>query len=216
MKQESINFGYDAASYANYSSSSSTSTVTQPLPGQPPLPPMPPPPSGVPPPPHVFGPVPSQVAPIQTWTHPHNPWQWITPPQTTPTLASPATREITNSFQRDMPLRGILKPPRRERFIHNRNNIYTQRNNFHRKNRRMVHFGPGSQGQFDQATYLQCLGLEWDRNSYTTTTNDAIMNHMTVPLPNHPIPSIPSEIVSSRHNEETEDKGVKIVLVNNT
>lgn len=92
--------------------------------------------------------------------------------------------------------------------------MYAQRNNFHRKNRRVVRFGPGSQGQFDQAAYLHCLGLDWERNNYTTTANDAIINHMTVPLPNHPIPTIPPGIVSSRHGEETEDQDVKIVLVN--
>lgn len=215
VKQESINFGYDASSYANYSSSSSSpSTVAQPLPGQPPLPPMPPPPSGVPPPPHVFGPVPSQVTPIQAWAHPHAPWQWITP-QTSP-LPPPTPREITNTFQREMPLRGNYA--RRERFSHNRSNMYVQRNNFHRKNRRLARFGQ-SQGQFDQAAYFGAtaltgsLGLEWQRNNYTATTNDAIINHMTVPLPNHPIPPIPSGIVPSRHSEETEDRDMKTVLV---
>ena len=213
VKQESINFGYDASSYANYSSSSSSpSTVAQPLPGQPPLPPMPPPPSGVPPPPHVFGPVPSQVAPIQAWAHPHAPWQWITS-QTSP-LPPPTPREITNTFQREMPLRGNYV--RRERFSHsNRSNMYVQRNNFQRKNRRLARFGQ-SQGQFDQAAYFAgatltgSLGLaEWQRNNYTATANDAIINHMTVPLPNHPIPPIPPGIVTSRHSEETEDRDVK-------
>ncbi|KAM0731912.1 Protein painting of fourth [Formica fusca] len=208
VKQESINFGYDASSYANYTSSSS-SPSTQPLPGQPPLPPMPPPPSGVPPPPHVFGPVPSQVAPIQAWAHPHAPWQWITP-QTSP-LPPPTPREITNTFQREMPLRGNYV--RRERFTHNRSNMYVQRNNFHRKNRRLARFGQ-SQGQFDQAAYFGAtltgsLGLEWQRNNYTATANDAIINHITVPLPNHPIPPIPPGIVTNRHSEETEDRDVK-------
>ncbi|XP_072753569.1 uncharacterized protein Pof isoform X3 [Anoplolepis gracilipes] len=207
VKQESINFGYDASSYANYSSSSSTpSTVAQPLPGQPPLPPMPPPSSGVPAPSHIFGPVHSQVAPIQAWTHPHAPWQWITPQ----TPLQPTAREIANTFQREMPLRGNYV--RRERFNHNRQ-VYNQRNNF-RKTRRLARYGQ-SPGQFDQAAYFGAtltgsLGLEWQRNNYTATGNDTIINHMTVPIPNHPIPPIPPGIVTSRHSEETEDRDVKI------
>ncbi|XP_076171095.1 RNA binding domain-containing protein painting of fourth isoform X2 [Ptiloglossa arizonensis] len=107
VKQECVSFGYEG-SYPTYTtSSSSPSTVTQPLPGQPPLPPMPPPTSGVPPPPHIFGPVPSQVTPIQAWTHPSAPWQWITP-QTSPLPPPPPRDMTTNSFQREMPLRGIL------------------------------------------------------------------------------------------------------------
>lgn len=175
---------------------------------------MPPPPSGVPPPPHVFGPVPSQVTPtLQAWAHPH-PWQWITP-QTSP-IPPPTPREITNTFQREMPLRGNYV--RRERFNHNRSNMYVQRNNFHRKTRRLARFGQ-SQGQFDQAAYFanatltSSLGLEWQRNNYTATANDAIINHMTVPLPNHPIPPIPPGIVTNRHSEETEDRDVKTVLI---
>lgn len=174
----------------------------------------PPPPSGVPPPPHVFGPVPPQVTPIQAWTHPHAPWQWITP-QTSP-LQPPTPREITNTFPREMPLRGNYV--RRERFTHNRNNMYAQRNNFHRKNRRLVRFGQ-SQSQFDQAAYFGTtltsgLGLDWQRNNYTATANDTAVNHMAVPLPNHPIPPIPPGIVSSRHSEETEERDVKTTLVN--
>jgi len=211
FKQDSINFGYDT-SYANYSSSSTPSTIAQPLPGQPPLPP---PPSGVPPPPHVFGPVPSQVTPIQ-WTHTHAPWQWITP-QTSPLPTPPPTpHDIANTIPREIPLRGNYV--RRERFTHTRNNMYIQRNNFHRKNRRVVRFGQ-PQSQFDQAAYFGAtltgnLGLEWRRNNYTAATSDAIINHLTVPLSNHPISSITPGIVNDRHNEETEDQDVKIVLVN--
>lgn len=213
VKQESVTFTYDGT-YTNYSpSTTSSTTVPQPLPGQPPLPPMPPPPSGVPPPPHVFGPMPSQVTPIQTWTHAPTHWQWITP-QAAP-LPPPSPRDITaNSFQREMPLRGNYM--RRERFTHNRNNMYVQRNNFHRKNRRMARFGQ-SQGQFDQAAYFGAaltsgLGLEWQRNSYTTSANDAIMNHMSVPLSNHPITPITQGILTGRHGEETGEQDVKIVL----
>ncbi|XP_076631369.1 RNA binding domain-containing protein painting of fourth [Colletes latitarsis] len=213
VKQECVSFGYEG-SYPTYtSSSSSPSTVTQPLPGQPPLPPMPPPTSGVPPPPHIFGPVPSQVTPIQAWTHPSAPWQWITP-QTSPLPPLPPRDITTNSFQREMPLRGNYI--RRERFSHNRNNIYIQRSNFHRKNRRLARFGQ-SQGQFEQAAYFgatlsNSLGLEWQRNNYTTSTNDTILNHMPVPLPNHGLPPIPPGILTNRHNEETSDQDVKIIL----
>lgn len=207
VKQECVSFAYNG-SYPTYtSSSSSPSTVTQPLPGQPPLPPMPPPTSGVPPPPHVFGPVPSQVTPIQAWTHPPTAWQWITP-QASP-LPPPPPRDMTaNTFQREMPLRGNYM--RRERFNHNRSNVYVQRSNFHRKNRRLARFGQ-TQGQFDQAAYFgatlsNSLGLDWQRNNYTASTNDAIMNHMPVPLPNHPLPPIPPGILTSRHSEETSDR----------
>ncbi|XP_011862812.1 PREDICTED: histone-lysine N-methyltransferase SETD1B-like [Vollenhovia emeryi] len=217
FKHESIGFGYDAASYANYpspsSSSSTPSAIAQPLPGQPPLPPMPPPPSGVPPPPHVFGPVPSQVAPIQ-WTPAHTPWQWIAS-QTSP-LPPPTPHEIANTIaQREIPLRGNYV--RRERF-HSRSNVYAQRNNFHRKNRRVVRFGQ-PQAQFDQAAYFGAtlagnLGLEWRRGNYPVATSDAIINHMTVPVPNHPpVPSIPPGIASGRHVEEAEDQDVKIEKV---
>ena len=213
IKQECINFGYEG-SYPTYtSSSSSPSTVTQPLPGQPPLPPMPPPSSGVPPPPHVFGPVPSQVTPIQAWAHPPTAWQWITP-QTSP-LPPPTPRDMTaNTYQREMPLRGNYM--RRERFNHNRSNVYVQRSNFHRKNRRLARFGQ-SQGQFDQAAYFgatlsSSLGLEWQRNNYTAAANDALMNHMPVPLPNHPLPPIPPGMLTNRHGEESSDQDVKIVL----
>ncbi|XP_011052082.1 PREDICTED: protein PFC0760c-like isoform X1 [Acromyrmex echinatior] len=214
FKQESINFGYDVSSYANYSSSSSSSTsstITQALPGQPPLPPMPPSSSGVPPPPHVFGPVPSQMTPIQ-WTHAHTPWQWITP-QTSP-LPTPR-HDIASTIPRDIPLRGNYV--RRERFTHNRNSMYIQRNNFHRKNRRIVQFGQ-PQGQFDQTAYFGAtltgnLGLQWQRNIYNAAANDNIRSHMTVPLSSHSISPIPSGIMSNRHNEETEDQDVKIEKV---
>ncbi|CAK9832400.1 Protein painting of fourth [Anthophora retusa] len=213
IKQECINFGYEGSYPAYTSASSSPSTVTQPLPGQPPLPPMPPPSSGVPPPPHVFGPVPSQVTPLQAWTHPPAPWQWITP-QTSPLPPPPPRDMAASSFQREMPLRGNYM--RRERFTHSKSNIYVQRSNFHRKNRRLARFGQ-SQCQFDQAAYFgatlsNSLGLEWQRNNYTTSTGDTIMNHMPVPLPNHPLPPIPPGILTNRHGEETSDQDVKIVL----
>ncbi|XP_018343346.1 PREDICTED: protein PFC0760c-like isoform X2 [Trachymyrmex septentrionalis] len=214
FKQESINFGYDVSSYANYSSSSSSSTsstITQPLPGQPPLPSMPPPSSGVPPPSHVFGPVPSQMTPIQ-WTHAHTPWQWITPQTSLSTPPTPP-HNITSTIPREIPRRGNYV--RRERFTHNRNSMYIQRNNFHRKNRR-VQFGQ-PQGQFDQAyfgtTLTGNLGLQWQRNIYNAAASDSTRNHMTVPLSSNSISPILSGIVSNRHNEETEDQDVKIEKV---
>ncbi|XP_018404419.1 PREDICTED: glutamic acid-rich protein-like isoform X2 [Cyphomyrmex costatus] len=222
FKQESVNFGYDASSYANYSSSSSSSTtsstITQPLPGQPPLPPMPPltPSSGVPPPSHVFRPVPSQMTPIQ-WTHTRTPWQWITP-QTSP-LPTPSTppHDIASTIPREIPLRGNYV--HRERFTHNRNSMYIQRNNFHRKNRRVIRFGQ-PQSQFDQAVYFgaatltdNLAGLQWQRDIYNAAASDDIRNHMTVPLASHSISPIPPGIVSNRHNEETEDQDVKIEKV---
>lgn len=95
--------------------------------------------------------------------------------------------------------------------------MYVQRNNFHRKNRRVVRFGQ-PQGQFDQTAYFGAtlagnLGLEWRRNNYPATTSDAIINHMAVPLPNHSIPPIPPGIMSNRHTEDVEDQDVKIVLL---
>ncbi|KAG5321981.1 POF protein, partial [Acromyrmex heyeri] len=207
VKQE--NFGYNAPSYANYSSSSSSSSIcsstnAQPLPGQPPLPPMPPPSSRIPPPSHVFESVPSQVTPIQAWIHPT--WQWIASQTSMP---PPTPREVTNTIQREMPLRGNYV--RHERFAHNRSNMYVHRNNFHRK-KRPVRFGL-SQGQFDQNTYL---GLQWQRNVYTAAANDDIRNHMTVPLSSHSISPIPSGIINNmtRHDEEMEDQDEKIVKKN--
>ncbi|EGI70639.1 Protein painting of fourth [Acromyrmex echinatior] len=206
VKQE--NFGYNAPSYANYSSSSSSSSISstnaQSLPGQPPLPPMPPPSSRIPPPSHVFESVPSQVTPIQAWIHPT--WQWIASQTSMP---PPTPREVTNTIQREMPLRGNYV--RHERFAHNRSNMYVHRNNFHRK-KRPVRFGL-SQGQFDQNTYL---GLQWQRNVYTAAANDDIRNHMTVPLSSHSISPIPSGIINNmtRHDEEMEDQDEKIVKKN--
>ncbi|XP_076384740.1 RNA binding domain-containing protein painting of fourth isoform X1 [Megalopta genalis] len=213
VKQECVTFGYDGTYTAYTTSSSSPSTVTQPLPGQPPLPPMPPPSGGVPPPPHVFGPVPSQVTPIPAWTHPPAPWQWISPQ--TSHLPPPPPRDIVaNTFQREMPLRGNYM--RRERFNNNRNNPYVQRNNYHRKNRRLARFGQ-SQGQFEQAAYFgttlsSSLGLEWQRNNYATTASNAIINH--IPPPNLPLPSIPPGILTNRHGEDTSDQEEVVVKKN--
>lgn len=175
---------------------------------------MPPPTTGIPPPPHIFGPMHSQIAPLQAWAHPSAPWQWITP-QASP-LPPPPPRDMTSTFQREMPLRGNYM--RRERFNHNKSNVYIQRSNFHRKNRRLARFGQ-TQGQFEQATYFgatlsNSLGLEWQRNNYATLTGDTIMNHMPVPLPNHPLPPIPPGILTNRHvAEDPSEQDVKIVLV---
>lgn len=163
---------------------------------------MPPPPSGVPPPPHVFGAVPSQVAPIQSWAQAQTHWQWIAP------HATPLPPREIQHIHREIALRGNYM--RRERFVHNRNNIHLQRNVFHRKNRRLARFNQ-PQGQFDQPAYFGAaltsgLGLEWQRNSYTPAPNDSLINHLPIPLPNHhhhpPINHIPQGIVPGRHVEE--------------
>lgn len=169
---------------------------------------MPPPPSGVPPPPHVYGPVPSQVPPIQTWAQAPTHWQWITP------HTAPLPQREIQHIHREIALRGNYM--RRERFPHNRN-MHIQRNIFHRKNRRLTRFGQ-HQGQFDQAAYFGAtltsgLGLEWQRNNYATSPNDAIMNHMPVPLSNHPITPITQGIISGRHGDEKGEQDVKIVVV---
>ncbi|XP_025602305.1 eukaryotic translation initiation factor 5B-like isoform X2 [Athalia rosae] len=182
---------------------------------------MPPPPGTLPPPPHVFGPVHSQVTPMQPWSHPPPPWQWMTPQ--TPPLPQQSARDLTpNNFQRDMPLRNNYI--RRDRFTHNRNNIYNQRNNFHRKNRRHPRYDP-SHGQFDQTSYFGptvpiAIGLDWQRNSYSANPSvhpaDGLINHISVAIQNHQIPqsSLPPGVSHgsiNRHMEESGDQDIKIV-----
>lgn len=166
---------------------------------------MPPPLNGVPPPPHVFGSVPSQVAPIP-WTHAHT-WQWMTP-QTS--LSPSAPREIVNTFHKKMPLKSNYA--RRDRFTHNRNAMYVQRNNFYRKDKSMARFGKSQdyQSQFYRTAYFSNSLT----SGYTTPANKAVINHMTVCLPTHPVPSSPSAIANNRSSEETEDQDVRIVLPN--
>ncbi|XP_046747629.1 uncharacterized protein LOC124412067 isoform X2 [Diprion similis] len=192
VKQELATFGYDN-NYGSYSvPSPSPAAINQPLPGQPPLPPMPPPPGTLPPPPHVFGPVHSQVTPMQPWSHPPPPWQWMTPQ--TPPLPPQSPRDMTpNNFQRDMPLRSNYV--RRDRFNHNRNNIYNQRSNFHRKNRRNPRYDQ-LQGQFDPASY------------FGPSLPVAIQNHQ---LQQSSLPPGASQISINRHMDESGDQDIKIV-----
>ncbi|XP_046466094.1 FK506-binding protein 5 isoform X3 [Neodiprion pinetum] len=192
VKQELAAFGYDNT-YGSYSvPSPSPAALNQPLPGQPPLPPMPPPPGTLPPPPHVFGPVHSQVTPMQPWSHPPPPWQWMTPQ--TPPLPPQSPRDMTpNNFQRDMPLRSNYV--RRDRFNHNRNNIYNQRSNFHRKNRRSPRYDQ-LQGQFDQASY------------FGPSLPVAIHNHQ---IQQSSLPPGASQISINRHMDESGDQDIKIV-----
>ncbi|XP_012273009.1 RNA polymerase II-associated factor 1 homolog isoform X2 [Orussus abietinus] len=170
---------------------------------------MPPPPGAVPPPPHVFGPVHTQVAPIQTWAHPQS-WQWVTP-QTAPLPPQTSRDIVTSTFQREMPLR--VNYIRRGRFNHNPNSVYVQRNNFHRKNRRLPRFDQ-NQGQFDQAAYFGAaqsagIGLEWQRSNFATPTTEALMNH--VALSNHQIPPLPPGVSGiNRHGKDTRDQEIKI------
>lgn len=222
MKQELVSFSYEN-SYAGYSTPSpSPATINQPLPGQPPLPPMPPPPGTLPPPPHAFGPVHSQVTPMQPWSHPPPPWQWMTPQ--TPPLPPQSPREMTPSnFQREMPLRSNYV--RRDRFNHNRNNIYNQRNNFHRKNRRHPRYDQ-PQGQFDQSAYFGqaitgAVGLDWSRNNYSNSQSihpgDGMMNHISVAIQNHQLSqsltSGASQNSVNRHGDELGEGDIKIVSV---
>lgn len=177
---------------------------------------MPPPPGTLPPPPHVFGPVHSQVTPMQPWSHPPPPWQWMTPQ--TPPLPPQSPRDMTpNNFQRDMPLRSNYV--RRDRFNHNRNNIYNQRNNFHRKNRRHPRFDQ-PQGQFDQSSYFgpslpSTIGLDWQRNSYSTSQSDGLINHISVAIQNHQMTqsALPpgAQNLINRHGDESGDQEIKIV-----
>lgn len=150
VRQEMVSYGYDTSSMS-YSTTTTTPTViNQPLPGQPPLPPMPPPQAAAPPPPSVYGAVPTQVSQIHAWPHPAATWQWITPQVAPIPTQNPAVAAAA-AFQRDireMPMRSSYV--KRERFNHNRNNVYPHRGNFHRKNRRRF---DQSQGQYDQSSY---------------------------------------------------------------
>ncbi|XP_011504632.1 PREDICTED: myb-like protein X [Ceratosolen solmsi marchali] len=206
VKQEAVSYGYDT-SFVNYSTSTSTPTsLNQPLPGQPPLPPMPPPQGAVPPPPSVFGPIPTQVTQIHAWPHAHT-WQWITP-QATP-LPPQTPRDIAAAaFPREMPLRNNYV--KRERFNHNRNNIYQQRGNFHRKNRRL-HRYEQAQNQFDQTSYFgatltNSLGLEWQRS------NEALISHMQLPMQNQ-LPHMTAAVANARRSEESTEQDIKEEVV---
>lgn len=139
-----VSYGYDASSI-NYSTTTTAPTsLNQPLPGQPPLPPMPPPQAAAPPPPSVYGAVPTQVPQIHAWTHPAAGWPWISQQ----VVAPMPTQNHAAAFQREMPIRNTYV--KRERYNHNRNSVYPQRGNFHRKNKRRFE---QSQGKYDQASF---------------------------------------------------------------
>ncbi|OXU25692.1 hypothetical protein TSAR_012611 [Trichomalopsis sarcophagae] len=212
VKQEAVSYGYDT-SYLNYSTTTSTPTTInhqQPLPGQPPLPPMPPPQGSVPPPPSVFGPVPTQVTQIHSWPHAPAAWQWITPQATSLPPQSPrdiAAAAVAYQQQREMPMRNNYV--KRERFNHNRNNVYQQRGNFHRKNRRR--YDQQSQNHFDQASYFgaaltNSLGLDWQRN------NEALMGHMPLSMQNQ-LPHMTAAVAGARRPEESTDQDIKEEVV---
>lgn len=115
-----------------------------------------------------------------------------------------------------MPLKGNYV--RRERFSHNRNNVHAQRNNFQRKNRKPARFEQ-TQVQYDQsAAYFGApltsnLGLEWQGYKNTTTGKDAVIKHMTVPLPAHPISPIPPSIMNNRKRSEQREKSQDVEIV---
>lgn len=155
---------YDPSTYMNYTSA--TPINQQPLPGQPPLPPMPPPSAAVPPPPSVYAPVSSQVHQMHAaWTTPT--WQWVTQP---PAIPPPTPRELQSAPYRDVQgHRGNFV--KRERYNHNnRNNVYSQRDNFHKKYRRRYE---QNQGQYEQASAYYGAALsnsygmqDWHRGGY--------------------------------------------------
>ncbi|XP_024945896.1 APC membrane recruitment protein 1 isoform X2 [Cephus cinctus] len=74
-----------------------------------------------------------------------------------------------------------------------------------------------AQGQFDQATYFGpavagTIGLDWQRNNFATASTDALINHMSVAMSNHQIPSIPPGLAHiGRHGEELGDQEAKVV-----
>ena len=201
VKQENTNFGYDPSHYINYSAATSSATTLnhhqQPLPGQPPLPPMPPPQGAVPPPPSaVYNPVQAQVAQIHpaaaaaaaAWSQ----WQWLTPPATP--LPPP---QPTAAFQRDIRNNFV----KRERYNHNRNNIYQTRGNFHKKNRRQRF---DSQSSYEQAAAYYggaALGMDWQRN------NEAIIGHMQMAMQGH-------AMSGNRRCDDASEQDVKVKHTN--
>ncbi|XP_034942457.1 uncharacterized protein Pof [Chelonus insularis] len=192
-KQDAPTYSYENSFASYYPNSTSPSVASQPLPGQPPLPPMPPPPGALPPLPHVFPAMP-QVSQIQSWAHP--PWQWIAPQATA--LAPQTPRDITSTSTRG-------NYTRRDRFNHNRNNVYPQRGNFHRKNRRPRFDQPHA---FDPTAYFgQTLtggiSIDWQRTGFPATQADAL-NHMSIAIAN--------QAASGTNVEKQEgDQDIKIV-----
>ncbi|KAH0568257.1 uncharacterized protein LOC123268660 isoform X1 [Cotesia glomerata] len=196
MNKQDTTYGYETSYSSYYPSSNSPSTANQPLPGQPPLPPMPPPPGALPPLPHVFSPMP-QVTQIQSWA-PAPAWQWITPQATA--LAAQTSRDITNSTRGNY--------TRRDRFTHNRNNVYPPRGNFHRKNRRPrfdqtpTPFDPTT-AYFGQSLAAGNISIDWQRG-FAAAHNDAqnLVNHMAMSMSNQS---------SGVNDRQDGDQDVKIV-----
>lgn len=194
-------YGYESTYSTYYPNTPSPSVANQPLPGQPPLPPMPPPAGALPPLPHVFPAMPP-LTQMQTWAHAAPTWQWITPGQAT-ALAAQSTRDMANNVARG-------NYNRRDRFVHNRNNVYPQRgNNFHRKNRRTRYDQPHN--QFDPTAYYGqslpgAIGIDWQRAGFTAAGQaDGLLNHIPVSS------SLPTNV----HVEKQDggDQEVKIVSV---
>ncbi|XP_057337423.1 uncharacterized protein LOC130675644 isoform X2 [Microplitis mediator] len=196
MNKQENTYGYETTYSSYYPSSNSPSAANQPLPGQPPLPPMPPPAGTLPPLPHVFAPMP-QVTQIQSWA-PAPTWQWIAPQATA--LAAQTSRDMNST-------RGNYT--RRDRFTHNRNNVYPPRGNFHRKNRRprfdqpQTPFDPTTAAYFGQSLAASGISIDWQRG-FAAAHNDAqnLVNHMAISMSNQ----------SSGLNDRQEgDQDIKIV-----
>lgn len=203
VKQETVHgYGYDT-SYLNYSATAAPTALNQPLPGQPPLPPMPPPQGTVPPPPSVYGSVQAQVTPIHAWPHAAA-WQWITPHQAT-AIPTQSAAAAAAAFQREMPMRNNYV--KRERYNnHNRNAMYQQRGNFHRKNRRQQRYEQSQQNQFDQASYYgaaltNTLGLDWQRG------NEALLG-MQLPMQNQL--HMANTVANNRRPDDSGDPDIKV------
>ncbi|XP_015123840.1 uncharacterized protein LOC107045937 [Diachasma alloeum] len=191
---QTASYGYETA-YPTYTNASSGQTVTQPLPGQPPLPPMPPP--GALPPMPMFSAMP-QVPQLQTWGH-AAPWQWITPQAAAPIPPQPA-RDINNALKSS---RGNYV--RRDRFNHNRNNVYAQRGSFNRNERRRFKHQQ-QPGQFDPTTATYWQGIDWQRANFATAQGDGLINHM-----NAQMQMKSAAAAGSADKSDTGDQEVKIV-----
>lgn len=198
MNKQENTYGYETTYSSYYPSSNSPSAANQPLPGQPPLPPMPPPPGALPPLPHVFAPMP-QVTQIQSWA-PAPTWQWIAPQATA--LAAQTSRDMNST-------RGNYT--RRDRFTHNRNNVYPPRGNFHRKNRRprfdqpQTPFDPTTAAYFGQSLAASGISIDWQRG-FAAAHNDAqnLVNHMAISM---------STQSSGVNDRQESDQDIKIVSV---
>ncbi|XP_063985089.1 uncharacterized protein LOC135166605 [Diachasmimorpha longicaudata] len=182
-------YGYETT--YPYTTSSSGQPITQPLPGQPPLPPMPPPGSFAPMP--MFSTMP-QVPQLQTWGQAH-PWQWITPQAAAPIPTQPA-RDINNALKQTQG-----NYARRDRFNHNRNNVYAQRGHFNRNERRRFRHQQ-QPGQFDPAMGPYWQGIDWQRANFGATQGDGVVNQIQVNSPS---------AAGSADKSDAGDQKVKIV-----